>query len=99
MDSSYNGVKQAVPVATQLVTTDNQFEVLSDHDNDGSVDTNNFGTSEVDTNIDATDKAKRKTKSSRMSRKSAKNLVDPAASTLSSLILTLMKIPFLAILE
>ena len=68
-----NGAKQpdSTP-ATSVVLTDNQFEVLSDHENDASVDTNDFGTSEADTDMDTAEKTKRKTKSSRKTKKSAK---------------------------
>ena len=68
-----NGAKQSdsVPM-TQPVATNNSFDALSDDELDASPDSTEFGSTDVDTDMEADAPSKRKSKSSRKIKKSSK---------------------------
>ena len=68
-----NGAKRTdSSPSSQPVATTNSFEALSDDDHDDPTDSTEFGSTDVDTDMEGDDKHKRKPKSSRKKKKSAK---------------------------
>ena len=68
-----NGAKQSEPSpSSQVVTTNNSFDVLSDNEQDNPNDSTEFGSTDADTDMEGDDKHKRKPKSARKQKKSSK---------------------------